>query len=140
MPTPWIRTSAGPSPATLYAVPSNTPFIGAWLVTVSCFTGPKLLQILIAVANTMMRPTANRCTQRNHELIGAGGIDDRELDGEVMRAHAFIALVHEWNSDRTVRTTTQIRKTQIALRTHRFAELVAEAQRMNQRRRMFDLA
>src|SRR5471032_782254 len=139
IPTPWIRTSAGPSPATLYAVPSNTPFIDARLVIVSCFIGPKLLQILIAVANPMMRPPANRCTQRNHKLIGAGGIDDRELDGEVMRAHAFITLVHERNSDRTVRTTTQIRKTQIALRTHRFAELVAKAQRVNQRRRMFDL-
>src|SRR5690349_13565365 len=60
----------------------------------TCGTAPasgiertQFLKVLIAIADAMVRPPADRGAERNHDFIRGRGIGDRELHGEIVRAH-----------------------------------------------------
>src|SRR5688500_3077850 len=83
MTTPWIKTSGSPSPCEINAAPPR--------VLDRCGIGDvmaEFFEVLIAVADTVMRTAADQRAERDDDLVGRRCVRDRGLDGEVVRAPA----------------------------------------------------
>ena len=88
----------------------------------------------------MMRPAADGRAKRHDNLIGGRRIGDRRLDRQIMRATAFVVLVHERNHDRRVGRSARIAEGQIGLGADGVAIVITEPERVDQGGSMFDLA
>src|SRR5262249_60691499 len=86
------------------------------------------------------RAPADRGAEGDDDLVRRRSVRDRELDRQVMRALALVELVHERHHDRRVRSAAGIGEAEIALGADGFAEAIAEAERVDQRRGVLDLA
>src|SRR5262245_36110342 len=96
----------------------------------------ELTQVLISVADAMMRAPA----ERHQDFVMRRGIGDGEMDGEIMRAHALIRLVHQGNHHRRIGGPTDIGEGEVTLGADRLAVMIAETQSVDERRSMLDLA
>lgn len=80
---PCFKHSAGEAEAA-----ERPTFSGARPVSGS--VAAKVFDVLITVTNAVMRTAADGRAQRHDDLVRRRCIKDRELDGEVVRAHAFV--------------------------------------------------
>src|SRR6516165_4534580 len=88
----------------------------------------------------MVRSSADRCPQRDDNLIWRWSVEDGELDRQVVRPHSLIRLVHQRNNDRAVRAAAGVGEGEIALRAYRFAIVIAEPEGVNEGGRVLHLS
>lgn len=79
-------------------------------------------------------------TEDYDDFFGTGRIFDVHLQRDVVRAQAFIILVHHRNLDGRAWATALIGKAQVALGLDGFTVMIAKAQGMDHRRSVFDFA
>ena len=98
------------------------------------------LDVLIAVADAVMRAAAVGGAQNHDQFVMAGRVGDRKLHGQVMRTASGVVLVHQGHLDLRAGGAADIGEAKIGLGPHRLAVKVAKAQGVDQGRAMLHLA
>src|SRR5437899_9788640 len=126
-----MKSTGAPVPARMKLVPSGVVARVHPGATVSAMQVPELLEVLIAVADAMMRAAADGSAKRHDQLVRRWRVADLEMYGQIVRAAAFVILVHQRDHDRRVRPAAQIGEGKIGLGADGTAIMVAEMQRMD---------
>src|SRR5437764_8327746 len=125
-----MKSTGAPDPARMKLVPSSPTARAHPGVAVSAMQVPKFLEVLVAVANAVMRATADRRAERDHQLVWCRRIADLEMHRQIMRAPSLVILVHQRDHDRRVRPTAQVGEGKIGLGADGAAIMIAEMQRV----------
>ena len=92
----------------------------------------QILEVLIPVANAVVRPTRQRRAENHYDLIIARRIGDRELNGQIMRPTPRVVLVHQRHHNWCVGTAARVGESKVGLRPHGLTVEIPKAQRMNE--------
>src|SRR3569832_128837 len=99
MSSPWFSRTGAPKPARMKPVPS-----GALLriIAASAMQISQLLQVLVAVADAVVRTATDRCAKRHHQLVRGRCVADLEMHCEIMGAATYVDHIQQQEQDRRV--------------------------------------
>jgi hypothetical protein len=97
-------------------------------------------ELAAELAETRQRPAARRERDPDHDLVRARGVGDPELESLVVRADAVVVLVLDREVDRRAGGAAFLRRGQKRGPFDRVANPVAEAEVVDDRRAVLDLA